>query len=92
MAWNILSFEFVLFISVLMLYLKLRTNRFLSLKLVRGLITYIPPVEEDFNMLEKTNKEGRENSKGEKNKYDKKKLPAKAKFPLRTIEINEKFV
>lgn len=35
---------------------------------------------------------GRENSKGEKNKYDKKKLPAKAKFPLRTMEINDNFV
>jgi len=43
-------------------------------------------------MLEKTNKGGRENSRGEVNKYDKKKLPSKAKFPLRTIEINEVFL
>ena len=30
--------------------------------------------------------------KGERNKYDKKKLPGKAKFPLRTIEIDSKFL
>lgn len=43
-------------------------------------------------MLEKTNQSARENSKGEKNKYDKKKVASKAKFPLRTIEINEVFL
>lgn len=43
-------------------------------------------------MLDKTNKGGRENKKGEVNKYDKKKLSTKAKFPLRTIEINEAFL
>lgn len=43
-------------------------------------------------MLEKTNKPGRENKKGEINKYDKKKLSAKAKFPLRTIDIDEAFL
>ncbi len=30
--------------------------------------------------------------KGEKNKYDKRKLPKKSKFPLRTLDINEEFV
>lgn len=43
-------------------------------------------------MLEKTNKPGRENKKGEVNKYDKKKLSAKAKFPIRTIDIDEGFL
>lgn len=43
-------------------------------------------------MLEKSNQPGRENKKGEVNKYDKKKLSAKAKFPLRTIEIDEQFL
>jgi hypothetical protein len=62
------------------------------LRLVKGLTTYVPPFDEDFEMLEKTNKGGRENSKGEVNKYDKKKLSTKAKFPLRTIEINEVFL
>lgn len=92
MTWNILSFELVLFISVLTLYMKLRKGNILSLKLVRGLVTYVPPVDEDYAVLEKSNQPGRENKKGEVNKYDKKKLPAKAKFPMRTIEIDEKFL
>ena len=89
MAWNFLSFEVVLFVSVLYLYMQFRKSNILSLAPVRNLIVYVPPQDEDFEMLEKTNKGGRENKKGEINKYDKKKLPAKAKFPLRTIEINE---
>lgn len=92
MAWNILSFELIVFVGVLVLYMNLRRKSFLSLKLVQGLTTYVPPIEEDFEMLEKTNQGGRENMKGEKNKYDKKKLPGKAKFPLRTIEIDNKFL
>ena len=43
-------------------------------------------------MLEKSNKPGRENKKGEVNKYDKKKLSSKAKFPLRTIDLDEAFL
>lgn len=92
MTWNVVSFELILFISVLTLYMKFRKSSVLSLKLVRGLVTYVPPIDEDFEMLEKTNKQGRENKKGEVNKYDKKKLPGKAKFPLRTIEIDEGFL
>ena len=52
----------------------------------------MPPQDEDFEMLEKTNNPGRQNKKGETNKYDKKKLPSKAKFPLRTITIEEGFL
>eukprot|EP00347_Sterkiella_histriomuscorum_P023126 403335847 len=92
MAWNILSFELVLFVSVLTLYMKLRKGNIFSLKLVRGLITYVPPVDQDFEVLEKSNQPGRQNKKGEVNKYDKKKLASKAKFPLRTIEIDETFL
>lgn len=92
MSWNIVSFELVLFISVLYFYMRMRKSSILSLKMVRGLIAYVPPMDEDFEMLEKTNKGGRENKRGEVNKYDKKKLPSKAKFPLRTIEINEVFI
>lgn len=92
MSWNILSFELVLFISVLTLYMKLRKSSILSLKLVRGLVTYVPPLDEDYAMLEKTNQPSRENQRGEVNKYDKKKLPGKAKFPMRTIDIDEKLL
>ena len=91
-AWNVLSFELVIFIAVLLAYMNLRRKNFISLMLVEGLKTYVPPIDEDFQMLEKTNKGGRENLKGEKNKYDKKKLPGKAKFPLRTIDIDNQFL
>ena len=92
MSWHILSVELAVFVAILIIYMRIRTTKFISLNLVRGMITYVPPLEEDFEMLLKTNKPGRENSKGEVNKYDKKKLPAKAKFPLRTIELNELFL
>jgi len=55
MAWNILSFELVLFISVLTLYMKLRKGNIMSIKLVKGLVTYVPPLDSDFDVLEKTN-------------------------------------
>ena len=92
MSWNIFNLELIVFITILFCYMKLRKGSIFSMKMVRGLTTYVPPMDEDFDMLEKTNKGGRENFKGEVNKYDKKKLPAKAKFPLRTIEINEAFL
>jgi len=92
MSWNVITFELVLFVSVLYLYMQFRKSNILSLKPVRGMTVYVPPLDEDFEMLEKTNKGARENKKGEINKYDKKKLSAKAKFPLRTIEINEAFL
>lgn len=91
-TWNLLSFELVLFVSVLYLYMQFRKSRIISLKPVEGLTVYVPPQDEDFDMLDKTNKGGRENKKGEVNKYDKKKMPTKAKFPLRTVEINEGFL
>ena len=92
MIWNILSLELLIFIGLLFVYMKLRRSKLLSLQFVKGLITYVPPIEEDFGMLEKTNQPARENAKGEKNKYDKKRLSSKAKFPLRTIELNEAFL
>ena len=92
MSWHILSVELGIFVAILVLYMRIRTTKFISLNLVRGMVTYVPPIEEDFEMLLKSNKTGRENAKGEVNKYDKKKLPAKAKFPLRTIELNEVFL
>jgi len=92
MAWNILSLELVLFVGALYLYMQLRKSSILSLRPIRGLKVYVPPIDEDFEVLEKSNKGGRENKKGEVNKYDKKKLPAKAKFPLRTLDISETFL
>ncbi len=91
-SWSIFSFEAVFFVSILYLYMQIRKSKVPSIIPVQGLTTYVPPVDEDFDMLEKTNKNARENKKGEVNKYDKKKLPTKAKFPLRTLEINEAFL
>jgi hypothetical protein len=92
MAFSFLSFELITFVSVLYLYMQVRKTSILSLRPAQGLTVYVPPKDEDFEMLEKSNKSGRENKKGEVNKYDKKKLPSKAKFPLRTITMNEEFV
>jgi hypothetical protein len=92
MAFSFLSFELITFISLLYLYMQVRKSSILSLRPAQGLTVYVPPKDEDFEMLEKSNKSGRENKKGEVNKYDKKKLPSKAKFPLRTITMNEEFV
>jgi len=40
---------------LLSLYMKLRKGNILSLKLVRGLSTYVPPIDSDFETLEKSN-------------------------------------
>jgi hypothetical protein len=84
-ALNFLSFELALFIAVLYLYMKIRKSNMLSIKPVEGLTVYMPPLDEDYEVLKNSNKGGRENKKGEVNKYNKKKLPSKAKYPLRTI-------
>jgi hypothetical protein len=77
---------------ILYLYMKIRKTSLLSLRPVQGLTVYMPPQDEDYDMLEKTNKKPRENRKGEVNKYDKKKVSSKAKFPLRTIQLEENFL
>jgi hypothetical protein len=89
---NILSLELVFFICTLYLYMKIRKTNLLSLRPVKGLTVYMPPLDEDYDVLEKTNKKPRENRKGEVNKYDKKRTSAKAKFPLRTIQMEETFL
>ena len=89
---NILSLELVFFICILYLYMKIRKTNVLSLRPVQGLTVYVPPQDEDFDVLEKTNQKPRENRKGEVNKYDKKRTSAKAKFPLRTIQLEESFL
>ena len=89
---NILSLELVFFICILYLYMKIRKNNLLSLRPVQGLTVYLPPQDEDYDVLEKTNKKPRENRKGEVNKYDKKRTSTKAKFPLRTIQMEETFL
>lgn len=60
-SWHILSPELLIFIVILIIYMKIRSKQFLSVKVVEGLKTYVPPVDADFEMLEKTNQPGREN-------------------------------
>lgn len=55
MAFSILNIEVIVFISVTILYMKLRKTSVFSIKLANGLITYLPPIDEDFTVLEKTN-------------------------------------
>ena len=52
--------------------------------MVRGLTIYLPPKQEDFEMLEASNKPSRESAKGKKNKYDVNHNSKQAKFPMRT--------
>jgi len=58
----------------------------------KGLITYIPPTEKDFEVLEKSNAKPKTNMKGEPRKFDRKLARGQAKFPLRTIEIGDEFL
>jgi hypothetical protein len=52
---NILSLELVVFMCILYLYMKIRKSSLLSLRPVQRLTVYLPPLDEDYEMLEKTN-------------------------------------
>lgn len=52
--FNILSLELILFIGILIAILTIRKKRVFSALLVKGLVTYIPPTDEDFQVLEKS--------------------------------------
>jgi hypothetical protein len=54
---NILSLELVVFMCILYLYMKIRKSSLLSLRPMQGLTVYLPPQDEDYEMLEKTNKD-----------------------------------
>jgi uncharacterized protein (DUF427 family) len=60
--------------------------------MVRGLTIYLPPKQEDFEILEASNKPSRESVKGKKNKYDVKHNSKQAKFPMRTCQMNEELL
>lgn len=86
-TWNILSPELAGFLIVLMLYMQYRKRNLFSLNIVAGLVTYIPPIEDDYDFLIKGQKGGRETRDGR----IKGKKP-KTQFPLRTMNINTEFV
>ena len=47
--WNVLSPEFAGFLIVLMLYMQQRKKSSFSINIVNGLITYIPPLDSDYD-------------------------------------------
>ena len=89
---NILSPELAIFVLTLGVLMKIRKSSVFSMAIVRGLITYIPPSEADFEVLEKSNQKPKTNMKGEPRPRDRRQARAQAKFPLRTIEIGEEFL
>ena len=52
---NILSVELLVFVGIMAMMLRLRKKKILSVSIVSGMICYVPPKDEDFEMLEKTN-------------------------------------
>ena len=79
-----------IFLLVLVTFTKIRRSLPILENIPCNLTVLIPPLEEDFAYLQKSSKGGKENARGEKNKYEKKRT-AKAKFPLRTLEIRTDF-
>ena len=86
---NILSVELLVFVAIMAILLRLRKTKILSVSIVQGMICYVPPKDEDFEMLEKTNQKPKTNMKGEVKKRDKKFAEQPARFPMRTLEISE---
>lgn len=55
MSWNVLSVELAIFLAILMVYMFFRRSKLLSLRFVKGLKTYLPPQDQDYDTLEKSN-------------------------------------
>lgn len=89
---GIVSIELCLFIGIIFVYTRLRKTKVYPLEMIRGLTLYLPPTQNDFNVLETTNKPTRESAKGKVNKYDAKHTSKKAKFPMRTFQITEELL
>jgi len=85
-SWNVLSPELAGFLIVLMVYIQFRKRNLISLNIVEGLLTYVPPMDQDYDFLVKGQKGGRESMDGRQ-----KKKP-KTQFPLRTMTINTEFL
>jgi len=92
MAFTFISFELILFIVVLLCYSILRKRNIYPLNLVRNLVVYLAPTDDDFEVLRKTSVKERETMTGKKNKYDVRHTPKKAKFPMRTILMGEELL
>lgn len=94
---KVITFELVIFVCVLCILFRLRKNSILSIRILEGLIVYMPPQPEDLKMLEETSdsakKKVKTNMKGEaRDKRDKTKLNRKQSIPLRTVTIDQSFL
>ena len=88
--FNWLSIELLFIVTIILIYTRLRKTTIFSLALVKDLNVYMPPTQEDFDILVEsvTPVNQRENYKGKKNKFDARKSKnMQAKFPLRHQEM-----
>ena len=88
---QIFSTELILFIVITIVYFRINKSWPLSLTFVRGLVTYIPPVDEDFDLLQKSSEGPQTDRFDHANKFQKKKT-AKPRFPLRSFTIDAPFL
>jgi len=89
---GIVSTELCLFIGIIFLYTRLRKSKVFPIEMIRGLTLYLPPTQDDYHVLEESNKPSRESAKGKVNKYDKQHISKQAKFPMRTFQITEELL
>jgi hypothetical protein len=87
--FNFLTLELCLFIGVIFLYTQMRKKKIYPLEMVRGLTIYLPPRQEDFDSLETTSKP---KPVGKKAKQEAKQVSKKAKFPMRSMPMNEELL
>lgn len=80
--------ELLVFIGLLSIVLKFRKGNVFSVRILQDLIVYVPPTDEDFEILEKTNTKVKTNMKGETRRFNKNKSNRKAMMPLRTFPIS----
>ena len=71
MSMQILSLEMGIFVLTLFAVLRPRKNWLYSISCVSGLITFAPPTDADFEVLEKTSTKPKTNMKGEPRKNQK---------------------
>lgn len=55
MAFSFIPFEVIIFIGVLTIVLRIRNKTNISVKALEGLTVFVPPKDEDFDVLLKTN-------------------------------------
>lgn len=51
MVFNFLSLELMVTVAIIMVYTRFRKNNIFSLKLIEGLMVYLPPSKNDFEDL-----------------------------------------